>query len=57
MTKHPEYPFRVFMPDGKIHLLRRIGPSQVCAEYPDFVRLERADRKQPPALIESETDG
>ena len=57
MAKHPEYPFRVFMPDGTIHLLRRIGPSQVCAEYPDFVRLERADRKQPPALIESETDG
>lgn len=56
MAKYPEYPFRVFMEDGTIHNLKRIGPSQVAAEFPDAARSKNLSKKQPPALIEGDTD-
>jgi hypothetical protein len=56
MAKHQEFPFRVFMEDGTIHLLKRVGISCVAAEHPDAVRWERADKTQPPALIEIDND-
>lgn len=54
--RFPEYPFRVVMEDGTIHLLRRIGISQVAVEFPDAARWERADKRQPPAVIEGDSD-
>jgi hypothetical protein len=56
MAKHQELPFRVFMEDGTIHLLKRPGPAEVVAEYPDAARWERSDKKQPPGLIEIDND-
>lgn len=56
MAKYPEYPFRVFMEDGTVHNLKRIGPSQVAAEFPDAARWENLSKKQPPALIEGDND-
>lgn len=50
-------PIRVFMEDGTMHLIRRVGLSVACAEHPDAVRLERADKRQPPPVVEDQTDG
>lgn len=50
-------PYRVYMPGGIIHLIRRSDAVRVAREYPDALRWERADVKQPPQLIEDENDG
>lgn len=56
MPTHDEYPFRVYFRDGRMISIRQIGPSQVCAHYPDAIRWERADVKQPPQIIEDVSD-
>lgn len=56
MTRPDEYPFRVYFRDGRMIYIRQIGPSQVCAHYPDAIRWERADVKQPPQIIEDVSD-
>lgn len=58
-TKAPPYrtmPIRVFLEDGTIHLLRRVGLSVACAEHPDAVRIERADKRQPPPVVQDSND-
>lgn len=61
MSKKPNYatvPIRVFMEDQTtIHLIRRVGLSVACAEFPDAVRIERADKQQPPLVVQDDTDG
>ena len=54
---HPTVPLRVYMEDGSVHLLRRIGLSVAAAEHPDAVRIERADKRQPPQIAEDSNDG
>lgn len=59
MTKkpqYPEHPFRVTMPDGTIHMIRRIGISQVAVEFADAARWEDLSKHQPPHVIEVDTD-
>jgi hypothetical protein len=59
-TKKPPYeevPIRVYMEDGTLHVLRRIGLSVAAAEHPDAVRIERADKRQPPQIAEDSNDG
>ncbi len=50
-------PYRVFMEDGTVHLLKRVSAAAVVALHPDAARWERADKKQPAQLIESDNDG
>lgn len=57
MKAVPTYPFRVFMEDGTVHLLKRISAAAVVALHPDAARWERADKKQPAPLIETDNDG
>lgn len=53
---HDEYPFRVYLADGTVIYTRQIGYSQLTAHYPYAVRMERADMKQPPQIIEDDND-
>jgi hypothetical protein len=60
MSRQPRYaeiPIRVFMEDGTVHLIRRVSLSVAIAELPDAVRVERADKRQPPQIVEDSTDG
>lgn len=54
-TMRPNHPFRVYMPNNTVHLVRR-DPTKVSAEYPDAVRIERVDVRQPPQMIEDVSD-
>lgn len=56
MKPAPLYPFRVFMEDGTVHLLKRISAAAVVALHPDAARWERADKKQPAQLIQDDSD-
>lgn len=57
MKAVPTYPFRVFMEDGTVHLLKRISAAAVVALHPDAARWERADKKQPAPLVQDDSDG
>lgn len=54
--QYPTYPFRVVMEDGTIHLIQRIGISQVAAEFPNAARWERRDKRQP-AILTIDNEG
>lgn len=45
------HPYRVYLPDGSVIGLVAT-PAYVAAEYPDALRTERTDVKQPPQIIE-----
>lgn len=48
--------YRVYTPDGALHLIRRADAIAVAREFPHAIRWERADVRQPPQIIEDVSD-
>lgn len=48
--------YRVYTPDGALHLIRRADAVTVAREFPDALRWERADVEQPPQIIRDVSD-
>lgn len=44
-------PVRIYLPDGAVHVIERIGLSAAVAEYPQALRVERADVEPLPACV------
>lgn len=47
----PEIPIRVYLPNGEVLLIHRLGLSVAVAEHPDALRVERADTQPMPSCV------
>lgn len=48
---YPTIPVRIYLASGEVLVIRRIGLSAAVAEYPQALRVERADVEQLPACV------
>lgn len=48
---YPTIPVRIYLANGEVLVIRRIGLSAAVAEYPQALRVERADVEPLPACV------